>query len=50
MPNIVAVDFYAKGDLFRVVDRLNRVDVPDTVLATAGPLTLRGDVRSISRL
>jgi hypothetical protein len=38
IPTIVAVDFYAKGDLLRVVDRLNGVDVPDAVIATAaGP-------------
>ena len=24
-PNLVAVDFYRQGDLFRVVDTLNRV-------------------------
>jgi hypothetical protein len=37
IPNIVAVDFYAKGDLFKVIDRLNRVEVNSAVLATAGP-------------
>lgn len=36
-PNIVAVDFYARGDVLRVVDRLNGVDIRDAVLATAGP-------------
>ena len=33
IPNIVAVDFYSEGDLRRVVNRLNRVDVPEPVLA-----------------
>jgi hypothetical protein len=37
IPNIVAVDFYAKGDLFKVIDRLNHVEVNSAVLATAGP-------------
>ena len=34
IPTIVAVDFYSEGDLRRVINRLNRVDVPETVLAT----------------
>jgi hypothetical protein len=34
-PNIIAVDFYAKGDLMREVDHLNGVDGPPTVLAAA---------------
>ena len=35
VPNILAVDFYAKGDLFQVVDDLNEVGPPtdDTQLA-----------------
>ena len=33
IPNIVAVDFYSEGDLRRVVNRLNRVDVTEPVLA-----------------
>jgi hypothetical protein len=37
MPNIIAVDFYAKGDMFKVIDRLNDVEVNNAVLATAGP-------------
>ena len=37
MPNIIAVDFYSKGDLFRVVNRLNRVEINSAVLAAAGP-------------
>jgi len=35
-PTILAVDFYARGDLIKEVDRLNGVDVPGTVLAAAG--------------
>ena len=34
-PNIIAVDFYAKGDLIREVNHLNGVDGPPTVLAAA---------------
>jgi len=34
-PNIIAVDFYAKGDLMREVNHLNGVDGPPTVLAAA---------------
>src|SRR5262249_46035037 len=34
-PNIIAVDFYAKGDLMREVNHLNGVDRPPTVLAAA---------------
>ena len=33
IPNIVAVDFYSEGHLRRVVNRLNRVDVTEPVLA-----------------
>jgi hypothetical protein len=33
IPNIVAVDFYSEGDIRRVVDRMNRVDVAEPVLA-----------------
>jgi len=33
IPNIVAVDFYSEGDLRRVINRLNRVDVAEPVLA-----------------
>lgn len=33
-PTIVAVDFYTDGDLRRVIDRLNGVDVLPTVIAT----------------
>ena len=35
MPNILAVDFYAKGDVMEVVDNLNGVGPPtdDTKLA-----------------
>ena len=28
LPNLVAVDFYRRGDLFRVVDTLNGVGSP----------------------
>jgi hypothetical protein len=34
-PNIVAVDFYSEGDIRRVVNRLNRVDIPEGLVATA---------------
>ena len=34
-PNIIAVDFYSEGDIRRVVNRLNHVDVPPPVIATA---------------
>ena len=36
-PTILAVDFYSRGDLIKEVDRLNGVEVPGSVLATAGP-------------
>jgi hypothetical protein len=32
-PTIVAVDFYNEGDIRRVVERLNGVDIPPSVLA-----------------
>jgi hypothetical protein len=30
LPNIIAVDFFRTGDLLRVVNQLNRVDLPET--------------------
>ena len=48
-PNIIAVDFYAKGDLLRVVDRLNGVNVPDAVhrhRRAGRPRSDRGPVQS----
>jgi hypothetical protein len=35
IPTIVAVDFYTEGRLRQVINRLNGVDVPDPVVATA---------------
>jgi hypothetical protein len=34
-PTIVAVDFYSDGKLRAAIDHLNRVDVPEAVVATA---------------
>jgi hypothetical protein len=39
LPNIIAVDFYAAGDLFDVVDELNGVDGGRTTTATAATAT-----------
>jgi hypothetical protein len=36
IPNLIAVDFYKTGDLFRVVDALNGVELPQTA-STATP-------------
>jgi hypothetical protein len=30
LPNIIAVDFFRTGDLLRVVNELNQVDLPET--------------------
>lgn len=46
LPNFVAVDFYDRGDLFRVVDRLNGVG-PGSGVRTAAS---GGDVQSAGRL
>ena len=36
LPNLLAVNFYARGDLFRVVDTLNGCQLPEST-ARAGP-------------